>query len=74
MHDQTTNKMIASDEAQRIVYVRPMRPDELPAATPNAASLYGIHDIAGNRIGVAPDRDLAFMAARQHELTPVSVH
>ena len=63
----------AMGAAERIVYVRPVRPEELPDEVPQAA-LYGIHDIAGNRIGLAPGRDLAFLAARQHELTPVSVH
>lgn len=61
------------DRLDRIVYVRPVRPDELPAEAPEM-TLYGIHDHTGNRIGVAPERDLAFVAARQHELTPVSVH
>ena len=56
-----------------VVYVRPVRPDELPAEA-RKATLYGIHDEAGNRIGVAPERELAFLAARQHELRPVSVH
>ncbi|MGB0504782.1 MAG: DUF1150 family protein [Pikeienuella sp.] len=60
-------------EAGQIVYVRPLRNDEIPDDAPVDA-LYGIHDAAGNRIGLAPDRDLAFMAARQHELQPVSVH
>lgn len=63
----------AAVEAGQIVYVRPLRQDELPDDAPVDA-LYGIHDMAGNRIGLAPDRDLAFMAARQHELQPVSVH
>ncbi|MEM7524778.1 MAG: DUF1150 family protein, partial [Pseudomonadota bacterium] len=44
-------------------------PDEAPSV-----SLYAIHDMSGARIGVAPDRDLAFLAARRNELTPVSVH
>ena len=57
----------------RIVYVRAMRPDELPAEHPKT-TLFGIHDEAGNRIGIAAERELAFAAARQNELTPVSVH
>ncbi len=60
--------------AERIVYVRQVRPDELPPEAAGAASLYAIHDEAGNRIGLAPRRDLAFIAARQHDLAPVSVH
>ncbi len=56
-----------------LVYVRQMRPDELPSDIGNEA-LFAIHDEAGNRIGMAPERELAFIAARQHELMPVSVH
>ena len=73
MTDQTTRNIDQTDDARRVVYVRPVRPDEMPAKAPEA-SIYGIHDSEGNRIGLAPDRDLAFMAARQHELNPVSVH
>ena len=61
------------DETQRVVYVRAVRPEEMPEDAPKT-TLYGIHDEAGNRIGLAPERELAFLAARRHELTPVSVH
>ncbi len=60
--------------ARQIVYVRQVRPDELPDEAPAEMTLYAIHDETGLRIGLAPDRDLAFVAARQHELAPVSVH
>ena len=73
MNDAHEKNIDAIGAEQRIVYVRPVRPDELPAEAPKT-DFYGIHDIAGNRIGIAPDRDLAFLTAREHELTPVSVH
>lgn len=63
----------AAHGARRIVYVRQVRRDELPAEAP-ATPLYAIHDETGARIGLAPGRDLAFLAARQHEYAPVSVH
>lgn len=60
--------------AQRnIVYIRKVRPDEMPEGAPDAP-LFSIHDASSARIGLAPARDLAFVAARQHDLTPVSVH
>ena len=40
----------------------------------DGAVVYGIHAPDGRLLGVAPDRDLAFAAARQHQLTPLSVH
>lgn len=61
----------------QIVYVRAMRADEIPDDLPEDAetdALYSIHDESGLRVGIAPGRDVAFNAARQHELMPVSVH
>lgn len=71
-----TRSFDQAEEGRRIVYVRQVRPEEIPheAAATIEGALYAIHDQSGNRIGLAPGRDLAFMAARQHELTPVSVH
>lgn len=35
---------------------------------------FGIHGADGRLLGAAPTRELAFAAARQHNLDPVSVH
>ncbi len=35
---------------------------------------YGIHSLDGTVLAVAETRELAFAAARQHALEPVSVH
>jgi hypothetical protein len=35
---------------------------------------WSIHGADGTSIGLAPDRDLAFAAVRQHDLEPISVH
>ncbi len=71
-HDYPTEELTPAE--RRIVYVRQVRPDELPKEAPSETELYSIHDEQGNRLGLAPRRDRAFVAARQHELTPVSVH
>ena len=42
--------------------------------TMDGAVVYGIHAPDGRLLGVAPDRDIAFAAARQHQLNPLSVH
>ncbi len=42
--------------------------------TVNGAVGYAIHGMDGEVLGVAPSREVAFAAARQHELEPVSVH
>ena len=38
------------------------------------ATLYSVHDADGERLALVGDRELAFAAARQYEMTPVSVH
>jgi hypothetical protein len=36
--------------------------------------LYALHADDGSRIALMSDREIAFAAARQHEMTPFSVH
>ena len=40
----------------------------------DGAIVIGIHAPDGRLLGVAPDRQLGFAAARQHQLEPPSVH
>jgi hypothetical protein len=40
----------------------------------NGSIAYAIHSADGTRLAIAPSRDLAFAAAKQHELEAVSVH
>ena len=51
---------------QQLAYVRP--------AVINGVSAYTIHAADGTQIGLAPSRDVAFAAVKQHELEPVSLH
>lgn len=37
-------------------------------------TLYSVHSSTGERIALVGDRELAFAAARQYEMNPVSVH
>jgi len=63
-----------------IVYVRPVRPEELPEdvrAQVEAGGidrLYAVHDENGARLALVNGRSLAFVLARQHDMTPVNVH
>lgn len=66
----------AADLPSDIVYVRELRPEEtatLPQV-PAEAKIYAIHDGSGARLALTDDRRLAFMLARRHDRTPVSVH
>lgn len=51
---------------QDIAYVKRVIVDD--------AACWAIHGADGANIGMAPDRDVAFAAVRQHDLEPVSVH
>jgi hypothetical protein len=81
-HDKTSELRGMTPEARAmlgapsIVYVRPVTPDELrniPGA-PEGAELYAVHAADGTRMAVLGSRDAAFMAARENEMVPVSVH
>ena len=50
-----------------IAYVKPV--EVAPGQTG-----FGIFSAKGEQVGMAPTRETAFIAVRQHELQPVSVH
>lgn len=60
------------------VYIRRVAldslPDEVRRQVPDAEALYAVHGIDGERLALVKDRNLAFLLARQNELSPVSVH
>ena len=66
------------ENAGNIVYIRRVvmdsLPDEVRRQVPGADALYAVHGPDGERLALVKDRSLAFMLARQNELTPVSVH
>ena len=61
-----------------VVYVRRVAidslPDEVRQQAPGLDALYAVHGIDGERLALVRDRTMAFLLARQNELTPVSVH
>lgn len=74
-----TNEHNASQlNAGRIVYIRPIAvadlPDDLRQKANGLVTLYAIGSETGERLALVRDRDLAFVVARQNDLTPVSVH
>ncbi|MEE4212143.1 MAG: DUF1150 family protein [Parvularcula sp.] len=63
----------------REVFARDVREDierELDAkySFEDDCVLYALYADDGSRIALMSDREIAFAAARQHELTPFSVH
>ncbi len=71
-------KFAFGPETGNTVYIRRVAMDSLPAEirqqAPDLDSLYAVHGIDGERLALVKDRDLAFVLARQNELSPVSVH
>lgn len=70
---------------KKLCYVRPVLARDVREDIEREASdasdafsddciLYALHADDGSRIALMSDRDIAFAAARQHEMTPVSVH
>lgn len=71
----TTRHPAADGGAQAIVYVREAAPETLPEHLRGSpGKFYAVHDVAGNRLALAPDRRMAFAMARRNDLTPISVH
>lgn len=66
------------EQESRIVYVRPVRiedlPDELRQQAMGAETLFAVHNAEGERLALVRDRRLAFVLARQNDLAPVNVH
>lgn len=69
---------LGHDMARAIVYVRPVNvadlPEELRAQAAGLETLYAVHNAEGERLALVRDRTLAFMLARQNDMTPVTVH
>ena len=67
-----------------LVYVRPIKAQEIIATTPPEARrgvelipdqiLYAVHGANGARLAVLADRDSAYAAALANELAPVALH
>ena len=84
MTHSLTNEAFAALGAPQLVYVRPVRAEDILAHAPVEARyganlspdqiLYAVHGADGARLAVLTDRDSAYAAALANELAPVSVH
>ncbi len=65
-------------EGNRIVYVKAVDVADLPKDLREQAGdldqLYAVHDSDGQQLALVADRKLAFVLAREHDLSPVAVH
>lgn len=62
----------------RIVYVREVHvvdlPEEVREQLGEAEVIWSVHGADGRQLALVANRKLAFMLAREHDFTPVSVH
>ncbi|MBI6629285.1 DUF1150 family protein [Pontibaca salina] len=62
----------------RIVYVKTVNvadlPKEIQAEAGDLNRLYAVHNADGQQLALVADRRLAFVLARQHDMSPVAVH
>ncbi len=67
----------AADQGN-IVYIRPVLVADLPSEVQEQAAgvetLFAVHNAAGERLALVRDRKMAFVLARQNDLSPVNVH
>lgn len=65
-------------EGDRIVYVKTVDVADLPRDLRDQAGeldqLYAVHDSDGQQLALVADRKLAFVLARENDLSPVAVH
>jgi len=74
--DQSHDFDVATRE--RLVYVRTVPateiPDEIRARIGEIGQMYALHNVNGERLALVKDREMAFVLARQNDITAVSVH
>lgn len=68
----------SAETGETIVYVREVAVGDLPEEIQEQAGgrekLYAVHTVDGERLALVADRNMAFVLARQNELSPVPVH
>jgi hypothetical protein len=74
-HDFDTSGL---GRSRPIVYVRPVAvrdlPDEVRAQVDGMSQLFAVHSDTGERLALVTDRKMAFVLARQNQMSPVHVH
>ena len=67
-----------SQGSGRTVYVKAVAVADLPKDVQQSAGgheqLYAVHDSQGGQLALVTDRRMAYVLARQNDLTPVAVH
>jgi hypothetical protein len=63
---------------ENIVYVKTIPvadlPDGLREQAGDLVEIFAVHNTKGEQIALVADRNMAFVLARQHDMSPVAVH
>ena len=66
------------NSSNKIVYIREVTAKDLPKDVQSQIGklkkLYAVHSDQGERLALVKERNLAFVLARQNDLSPVTVH
>ncbi|WP_147125819.1 DUF1150 family protein [Shimia ponticola] len=66
------------ESAQALVYVKAVNVSDLPQEVQEEADgrdqLFAVHNADGEQLALVADRRMAFVLARQNDLSPVTVH
>lgn len=66
------------ESAQALVYVKEVAVSELPsdvrAEAGDREHLYAVHNADGEQLALVADRKMAYVLARQNDLSPVTLH
>ena len=66
------------NSSSKIVYIREVAAKDLPKDVQSQIGklkkLYAVHSDQGERLALVKERNLAFVLARQNDLSPVTVH
>ena len=77
-HVDMTPQALLALGGPNLVYVRALSQDEIAGipdiTVESGVTLYSVHGADGARLAVLNDREAAFIAARQNDMAPVSVH
>ena len=64
--------------SDKTVYIKAVNvadlPEDVRASADGLDQIYAVHDADGQQLALVSDRKLAFVLARQHDMTPVTVH
>jgi hypothetical protein len=72
------NRFDVRSMGQKIVYVKTVKvadlPEELRLTAGDRDTIVSVHNEQGQQLALVTDRGLAFDLARQHDMTPMTVH